>query len=381
VATLGVHAQKREEQMKSARSAVIAAAVNAMLVAGLGAAVHAGETPKRVSVESLVQPIDNPWVANNVRFQKEVAAALGIDPNTVSDSGNDDSNVAAMRTMIAASPDGILFDPIGEAAAKQDARLLEENKIVGVTEDRLVVPHIQDYKGNFMQAQVTQDNVEWGYRTMQNLAQAGATRILLFMPPHGILTLEQLWTGAKKYVAEHPEIKVVEESWEGPQNRETAVHVMQRFLVKYTPGQDFDGILAIGSTAALGARYVLEQAKVADKVKIVTADDDPDVMKALKSDALVTTLGAHWMNGGFGLIVLYDILHGHKPLNAQPQFHLIQINSRTANAYADRFLWGKESPLTAEEIRSLSLTYDPKANLPDFMENLWRRWSTAGRGF
>jgi ABC-type sugar transport system substrate-binding protein len=346
-----------------------------------GSAAVAAETPKRVSVQSLVQPLDNPWVVNNVRFQKEVAAALGIDLNVVSDAGNEDSNVAAMRNMIAAQPDGILFDPISEAAAKQDARLLEDNKVIGVTEDRLVVPNIADYKGEYLRAQVTQDNFEWGYRTMQNFVDAGVTKFLLIFPPHGNLTLETLWVGAKKYLADHPEVQIVEEAWEGPQNRETAIKIMQRFLVKYTPGTDFDGVLAIGSTAALAARYVLEQAGQADKVKIITADDDPDVMKALKSGALVTTLGAHWMNGGFGLIVLYDILQGHPPLTKQPQFHLIQIDAKLADAYQDRFLWGKESPLTADEIRSLSLTYNPKANLPDFMANLWQKWPTPGRGF
>lgn len=343
-------------------------------------AVYADDAPKHVKIQSLVQPIDNPWVANNVRFQKEVAAALGIDLQIVNDQGTDDSDVAAMRAMIAASPDDILFDPIGQAAAKQDAQLLEQNKMIGVTEDRLVVPNISEYKGEYLKAQVTQDNVEWGYRTMQNLVAAGGTKILLMMPPHGILTLEELWKGAKKYLQEHPEVRVVEESWEGPQNRETGMRVIQRFLVKYTPGKDFDGVFAIGSIAALAVRYVLEQSGAADKVKIVTADDDPDVMKALKTGGLVTTLGAHWMNGGFGLIVLYDILNGHAPLNPQPQFHLIQIDTKNADAYQDRFLWRKGSPLTADEIRSLSLTYNPKANLPDFMANLWQRWSTESLG-
>jgi ABC-type sugar transport system substrate-binding protein len=153
---------------------------------------------------------------------------------------------------------------------------------------------------------------------------------------------------------------------------------MQRFLVKYKPGEDFDGVLAIGSTMALGARYVLDQAGFGgDRVKVVTADDDPDVMKALKSGGLVTTLGAHWMNGGFGLIVLYDILQGHAPLSRQPQFHLIQIGKETADAYQDRFLWGKGSPLSPDQIRSLSLTYNPNANLPDFMATLWQKWTVT----
>ena len=344
-------------------------------------AVSEASAQERVTIESLLQPIDNPWVANNVRFQKEVAEALGIDLNIVSDKGTDESNVAAMRALIAANPDGILFDPISEAAGRADARLLEQNKMIGVTQDRLVVPHISEYEGEYLKAQVTQDNLEWGYRTMKNLVEAGATKILIIFPPHGILTLEMIREGYEDYLKDHPEVTIVDQSWSAPQTRETAVQVMQRFLVKYTPGEDFDGVLAIGSTMALGAQYVLEQEGAHEKVKVMTADDDADVMKALQTNRLVTTLGAHWMNGGFGLIVLYDILNGHEPLSRQPQFHLIQVDSETADAYAARFL-DEESPiLTTEEIRSLSLTYNPDADLPEFMANLWQRWHTESRGF
>lgn len=362
-------------------NALAFAAVFALATFALVTVASEAAAQKRVTVMSLLQPIDNPWVANNVRFQEEVAEALDIDLSVVSDRGTDESNVAAMRTMIAAAPDGILFDPISEAAGRQDARLLEEAKMIGVTQDRLVVPHISEYQGEYLKAQVTQDNYEWGYRTMQNLVDSGATKLLIIMPPHGILTLEQLWAGSKDYLKDHPEVQIVEESWSAPQTRQTAVQVMQRFLVKYTPGEDFDGVLGIGSTMALGAQYVLEQEGVHEKVKVMTADDDADVMKALQTNRLVTTLGAHWMNGGFGLIVLYDILNGHMPLDPQPQFHLIQIDAETADAYAARFLWGEESPFTPEEIRSLSLTYNPDANLPDFMANLWQRWFTESRGF
>jgi ABC-type sugar transport system substrate-binding protein len=351
----------------------IGLALAAAAIAAIAAGPATADAPKRVSIQSLVQPVDNPWVANNVRFQKEVADALGIDLTIVSDQGTEDSNVAAFRAMIAAQPDGILFDPISEAAGKQNARLLEENKMIGVTEDRLVVPNMDQYQGEWLKAQVTQDNQEWGYRTMQNLAEAGAKKILVILPPHGILTVEQIWEGAKKYLAEHPDITIVEESWDS-QSREKAIQVMQRFLVKYEPGKDFDGVIAIGSTMALGARFVLDQAGVGDKVKIITADDDQDVVAALKNGGLVKTLGGHWMNGGFGLIVLYDILNGHDPMVKQPQFQLIQVDKDNADAYAKRFLWGDGSPLTADQIRALSKTYNPDANLPEVMATLWQTW-------
>lgn len=334
---------------------------------------------KRPVIYSLNQPMDNPWVANNIRLQKEVAEALGIELHIVTDQATDESNVAAMRTIIAANPDGILFQPLSEAAGVQGGRLIERAKIPTVTQDRLIVSHISEYKGEYLYAQVTQDNVEWGYRTLENLIKGGGSKILTIMPPHGILTVEQIWKGATACLENYPEVKIVEEAWVN-QTRESAIQTMQNYLVKYTKA-DFDAVIGIGSTMALGAIYVLRTAGLINDVKVITADDDPDVMDALRRGELLTTLGGHWMNGAFGLIVLYDILNGHMPLDRQPQFHLIDINADTADEYQARFLWGKESPFTAEEIRSLSLTYNPDANLPDFMANLWKRWNTESRGF
>jgi ABC-type sugar transport system substrate-binding protein len=353
---------------------------------GLGAAgvrsvavTQAASVPKSVSIFSLVQPLNNPWVINNARFQREVAEALGIHLQLTSDGGTDESNVAAMRAMIAAQPDGILYDPISEAAGQECIRLIEENKLITVVQDRLAIPSIAGYKGEYLRAQVTEGGTDWGYRTMQNLAEAGAKKIVLIMPPHGILTNELMWKGAREYLQQHPEIKLVEEAWV-PHSRESAVEAMQRFLAKYTPGSDIDGVFAIGSIMGLGALFAIERAGAKGQIKVITADDDPDVMAALKSGGLVSTLGGHWMVGGFGLIVLYDILNGHAPLDKQPVFHLIQVNAQTADAYQARFLWSKESPFSADELRSLSLTYNPAANLPGLMTNLWQTWSSKSRG-
>ncbi len=327
---------------------------------------------KRVKIASLVQPADNPWVQNNIKFQQQVADALGIDLSIVSDQGTDDSNVAAMRGLIAQQPDGILFDPISQAAGQQDAALLEQYKVIGVTEDRLVVPNIADYKGDYLKAQVTQDNIQWGYNTMKSLINQGAKKIVTILPPHGILTVELIWVGALKALAEHPEVTVVQETWTAKQSREDGIQAMQTYLAKYGPGE-IDGVIAIGSTMALGAVYAIKQAGRQDGIQVATADDDKDVIAALKNGDLNVTWGTHWTNGGWGLITLYDILQGFTPQNRQPQFNLLFINKDNADAYNARFL--QADVLTADQIRSLSQAYNPDADLPSFMANLYQTWN------
>ena len=362
----------------AATAALVAVALTACSGGGLLNAGGANDpsSTKKVRIASLVQPADNPWVQNNIKFQKAVAKALGIDLTVTSDQGTDDSNVASMRALVASKPSGILFDPISEAAAKQDAQLLEDNKMIGVTEDRLVVPNMSSYTGKYLRAQVTQSNETWGYNTASALIKTGVKNIVSILPPHGILTVETFWTGVKKALAEHPEVKLVQENW-GTQSRENAIQVMQQYLTKFPSGQ-IDGVIAIGSTMGLGAQYAIKQAGLADKIKVATADDDPDVIKAILNGDLATTYGTHWTNGGWGLIVLYDELHGFKPKTPQPQFNLFAITKDNAQAYSDRFLSG--DVLTAAQIRSLSQVYNRNADLPSFIANFYKTWQQPNSG-
>jgi ABC-type sugar transport system substrate-binding protein len=349
-------------------------AVCITLIAALGASAFAADK-KQLVIASLVQPMDNPWVVNNVKFQKAVAKALGIKLIVVTDQGTEDSNIAAMQALIARQPDGILFDPITEAAGREDAKLLEQADILSVTEDRLVVPDISGYKGKMLLAQVTQSNRQWGYDMMMALINQGSTKIVAIMDPHGVTTVEEAWQGAEKAVQDHPGVKVLQESWQ-PKSRENAIATMDGYLARYAPGQ-VDGCWCIGSTVGLGALHAIEQAGRQKQIRVSTADDDIAVIKAIESGELTSTLGGHWMNGGFGLIVLYDGLNGHKPLSRQPSFNLITVTKTNAAKYAARFL--NSQPFTDAQIRQMSQVYNPKADLPAIMANLKSTWQNGGQ--
>jgi ABC-type sugar transport system substrate-binding protein len=331
----------------------------------------AGAEPKKVTISSLVQPLVNPWVANNVNFQKLVAKALKIELLVISDKGTEDSSIAAMQGLIAQRPDGILFDPITRAAGEADAKALEAAEIPGVTEDRLVVPNIKDYKGKFLVAQVTQSNEQWGYDMMMTLLGQGAKNIVAIMDGPGVTTVEEAWKGALQAIAAHPGVKVLEVSRQS-KSRENAMATMERYLARFAPGE-VDGCWCIGSTVGLGALQAIKQAGRQNEIKVSTADDDDSVIAAIKDGSLSSTLGGHWMNGGFGLIVLYDYLNGHPPLLPQPQFNLIPINNTNADAYAKRFL--NSEPFSADEIRAMSMTYNPNANIAETMKTIGATWN------
>jgi ABC-type sugar transport system substrate-binding protein len=326
-------------------------------------------------VASLVQPEDNPWVVNYVKFQKEVASALGIKLIVTADQGTEDSNVQAMEGLVAQKPDGIVFDPITQAAGLKDANLIEQNQIPSFTADRLVVPDIKNYTGKYLKGAVTEDNEMWGYNMMMALINQGSTKIAAIMDPHGVVTVEQAWKGAEKALKEHPNVKLITQKWE-PHTREQAVQTTQQYLTEFGPGQ-IDGIMAFGSVVGEGALYAVQQAGRQSEIKISTCDDDTGVISLIKGGKLLGTYGGHWMVGGLALIELYDQLHGYKPLQPQSKFVLVKIDKNDATDYNKRFIEGQ--PFTTEQIRQMSQVYNKNANLPQIMQTLSTTWDAGAK--
>ncbi|MDH3669451.1 MAG: hypothetical protein OEN23_21250, partial [Paracoccaceae bacterium] len=84
------------------------------------------------------------------------------------------------------------------------------------------------------------------------------------------------------------------------------------------------------------------------------------------------SIGGHWMVGGFGLIQLYDYLHGHPVENTQPLFSLIPVTAENVDTYASGLLEG--CILSDEDVRSLSRVHNPDADLPGFIDSFSKNW-------
>jgi ABC-type sugar transport system substrate-binding protein len=329
-----------------------------------------------MAIGSVVQSLQNPWVVNDVRFQNAVAKALGIKLHVVPDDLTDQSNEAATQNLIAAGVKGVDLDPFSQASGLADAHNLEQYHVPFVDEDREFVTNINDYKGKELVAESTDAAETSGYVIASSLIHQGATRIVTIFPPKGNTVVEAGMVGVQKAVAAHPGVKIVQQEWVN-QTYNTAVTTMQQLLEKYKPGQ-INGVFGIGATMALGAAYAIDQAGRTSQFHIATWDDTPQAIQDIQKGTFVETQGGAWLEGGFMLIALYDYLHGHTLSNRQPVYTQINVNKSNAAQYNREFINGV--PLTAPQIRCLSLTYNPSANLPKFVETFSQNWQKPNDG-
>lgn len=335
-----------------------------------GAAFADGHARTDLVIADLGQPETNPWVINRHRFERCVADALSVELREFDDQNSEEQHVAQAESIIASQPDGLIFNPLTSPAGIQVARLLEDNDIPGVAVGRLVVSNYDtDYEGEDFIAQVTQNNTTWGEAIGQAVVDLGHKKVAMIWNQKGVTSAEEIWAGVQSVLDQHDDVTLLAEAWDRL-NRENGQKYAEQFIARFAPGE-IDAIIVLGAVAGLGSQFAADQAG-RDDIAIVTTDIDEQVAQFIKTGKLAFSIGGHWMVGGFGLVQLYDYLHGHPVEDTQPLFSLISVTAENVDTYANGLLNG--CILSPDDIRSLSRVHNPDADLPGFIDNFSKNW-------
>ncbi|MCY4526630.1 MAG: sugar ABC transporter substrate-binding protein [Anaerolineaceae bacterium] len=342
-----------------------------LILTGVGVAAQDMVEPRMdLVIADLGQPETNPWVINRHRFERCVAGSLGVTLDEFDDENSEEKHVSQAESIIARQPDGLIFNPLTSPAGTQVARLLEENGIPGVAVGRLVVSNYDtDYEGEHFIAQVTQNNDTWGQQIGQATVDAGHKKVAMIWNQKGVTSAEEIWNGVLSVLDQHEDIELIAEAWDRL-NRENGILYAEQFVARFQPGE-IDAIIVLGAVAGLGSQFAVEQAG-RDDISIITTDVDEQVAQFISEGKLGFSIGGHWMVGGFGLIQLYDYLHGFPVENTQPLFSLIAVDASNIDTYADGLLQG--CILNDEQVQNLSRVHNPDADLPGFIDEFSKNW-------
>ena len=331
-----------------------------------GAAISDGHARTDLVIADLGQPETNPWVINRHRFERCVADALGVTLKEFDDQNSEEQHVAQAESIMSSQPDGLIFNPLTAPAGIQVARLLEDNDIPGIAVGRLVVSsYDDDYKGEDFIAQVTQNNATWGEAMGKAVVELGHKKVGMIWTQKGNISATEIWEGVKREL-DAGGVEVVAEAWD-VLSRENGQKYAEQYIARFAPGE-VDAFIVIGAVAGLGSKFAIDQAG-RDDIAVVTTDIDEQVAQFIADGELAFSIGGHWMVGGFGLIQLYDYLHGHPIEDTQPKVGLIPVTADNVETYANGLLNG--CILSPETVRSLSKVHNPDADLPGFI-NAWQ---------
>lgn len=309
-----------------------------------------------------VPVLANPFWERYVDFVKQVGKQLDVQVNVVDCQNQEAKQLQDIENLIASGAKGLIVTP---QTAQVGPTIIAKARAAGIPiaiTDRWpgVDPTKYDWDG--FVGFIGPDDVDTGYKIAKALADAGKKNIAAIVGVHGASVAEGRYAGLDKELKEDSSLKLLDAQWVG-ETSDLGMTTMENYLASY--GGKIDAVWNYNDALATGAVKALRDSGKSDDLlsrKIVVAgmDLNPDAVDLIKQGYYYTSFGGHWLQGGFGLIMLYDYMHGKKP---DPQYRvarlkLMQVTKDNVDKFSAQFI---DHP-PAIDARKLSRALNPSAS-------------------
>lgn len=302
-----------------------------------------------------------------IDFGKSVAEKL--DMNLLVYHANDDADIMTQNMEKAAKlnpkPDGFIF-PSMPAQGDRYIKIAQKHQIPVIyvnmgLDDSLNETSTRNVFPNLL-GQVTPDDEEAGYELAKTLIQTAkakgkrAIHLLAITAQENDLSAALRMKGLQKALKEFPEvtlIRIINTDWSSEQTLEglKAEPDLNNVTIVWAASDDM---------ALTASSYFTEKGFTQGKeVFIGGVDWTQRGLKAVKSGDLTTSVGGHFAEIGWGLILFYDYLNG-KDFASESTMFKSAMNPLT-DKNVDIFPYSKEENRWAEvNFRSFSKVLNPK---------------------
>jgi ribose transport system substrate-binding protein len=229
-----------------------------------------GAPEKIEKIGLMVQDMSNPFFSAMDKGAKEAAQKIGATANT-QDAQLDLSNQNnQIDTFIQQGMDLIVISAVDESGIEPAIQRAKQAGIIVIAVDTPA-------KG--ADAVVMTDAVQAGEKSCQYLfEQLNGKGNVLIVDGTPIQTIRDRITGCKNVLKKFPDIKVVGQ--QASKNDRASGLAVTTDMLTATP--DVQGIFGMNDPSALGATLAVQQAKMADKVKVTGVDGSPEAVDELK---------------------------------------------------------------------------------------------------
>jgi ribose transport system substrate-binding protein len=230
----------------------------------------AGAPEKIEKIGLMVQDMSNPFFSAMDKGAKEAAQKIGATANT-QDAQLDLSNQNnQIDTFIQQGMDLIVISAVDESGIEPAIQRAKQAGIIVIAVDTPA-------KG--ADAVVMTDAVQAGEKSCHYLfEQLNGKGNVLIVDGTPIQTIRDRITGCKNVLKKFPDIKVVGQ--QASKNDRASGLAVTTDMLTATP--DVQGIFGMNDPSALGATLAVQQAKMADKVKVTGVDGSPEAVDELK---------------------------------------------------------------------------------------------------
>jgi ABC-type sugar transport system substrate-binding protein len=288
-------------------------------------------------------------------FMNQVADALDIELILVDANNDEEKQVADIESLISQGVDGLVVTPQSTAIAAQLLRTAEDAGVPVMFTDRFPGIEPEEYEGESYVGFIGPNDEQAGYDIATHLiVNEGRSKLVGLGGLPGSSVAEGRRAGLERAVEEHGATLV---QYEGiGETREVGLATMESIL-SAQPSGAIDAVWGYNDELALGALRAAQNAGRAEELAIGGMDLNEDAVNAIKAGDLAFSTGGHWLQGGFGLITLYDALQGVEPAERIIKLDLLGVDKTNVDQFLEEFVNNPPS----YDIPNLSRANNPDA--------------------
>lgn len=315
-----------------------------------------------------VPVLANPFWQRYVGFVNSVAQQLNVKVNIVDCQNQEAKQLQDIENLIASGVNGLIVTPqTAQVGPSIIQRARKANIPIAIT-DRWpgIDPTKYDWDG--FVGFIGPDDQDTGYKIAKALMDLGMKSLVGICGVHGASVAEGRFAGLDKAVKENASVKLLDVQWVG-ETSDLGMQTMENYRSAY--GAKVQGVWCYNDALATGAIKAIRDAGKSDQllsrtIAVAGMDLNPDAVDLIKQGYYYTSFGGHWLQGGFGLIMLYDYMNGKPP---EPQYRvvrlkLMQVNKDNVGKFQAQFI---DNP-PAIDARKLSRALNPSASGRYFFE-------------
>jgi ABC-type sugar transport system substrate-binding protein len=339
--------------------AKVAGAIGCLAALGLSDAASARAADAATVIGVSIPTLDNPFWVRAVGFADHVGSVLNLTLVTVGAENSEEKQLADVQSLLARGVKALVVTPQSTASAPGLIKLANRANVPIVIVDRYPGFPANEPAAPYV-AFIGPDDVTAGKSIIDYLISHGAKNIVGLGGTPGSSVADGREKGLKEGLASGG-AKLIQYIGAG-ESEDAGYAAMQNILVAHPKGT-VDGVWCFNDALCLGAFRAVQQSGRQNEIMLGGMDLVPQALDLIekKTDYVFST-GGHWLEVGFGVMMAYDKLHGHNPINTDIRLSLIGVNGSNFAAFKQQFI---DSP-PPYDVKQYTLTNNPQATAQTF---------------
>lgn len=322
--------------------AIAMAAIAFALIAALVSACSSSSTSSSSSSDSEAPVIGVSYPTANSPFWKaytdfiqEGGKQLGVDINLVSADENEQKQLSDVQNLISQGVDGLIITPQSTSIAPALLRAAAQADIPVVVTDRYPgYDPGQESNADYV-AFLGPNDEQAGRGIAEALIAAGGSEFLALGGVPGNSVAEGRKAGLEAALQDSGDRLVQFQS--AGDSEEKGLQATENLLQAH-PAGTANAVWCFNDNLCMGGIKAAENANRSSEFVFGGMDLTPQAISAIENGTYTVSFGGHWLQGGFGLAILYDKINGKDPIEPIVKLDLLKVDKSNVAEFKEKFI-------------------------------------------